>query len=141
MLAMPLEIAASILQRENFHLLSLLGVNWNVKRKCRTLCRAFGGIKLNSLAVKHTIAMINMIIKHYGVETMLAKKFLVLLKAMQLEIGCAGNPRNEGYDRFHCLTMSSWIKSLWERLHFYRFSMHIGYQRLDMPRQNDAMLD
>ncbi len=47
-LAMPLEIAASILQQENFHLLSFLGVNWNVKREWRTLHCTFGGIGLSS---------------------------------------------------------------------------------------------
>jgi hypothetical protein len=36
-LAMPLEIAQTILQRKNFHLLSYLGVNQNVKRKWHTL--------------------------------------------------------------------------------------------------------
>jgi hypothetical protein len=124
---MSLDITASILQQENFHLLSFFGVNWNVKRERRTLNHAFGGIGLYSLVVEHTIAMINMIVQHYGAETMLAKIFSALLKAMQLEIGCAGNPLNKGHDKFHCLAMPSWIKSLWERRHFYCFSMHLNY--------------
>jgi hypothetical protein len=76
-LAMPLEIAQKVLQCKNFHLTSFLGVNWNVKHKWQTLHRAFGGIGLYSLPIKHTIAMINMIIHHYGAEaeTTLAKKF------------------------------------------------------------------
>jgi hypothetical protein len=84
--------------------------------------------------------MINLIVQHYGAKTTLAKKFSALLKAMQLEIGCAGNPLNEGYNKFHCLGMPSWINSLWERLHVDCFSMHLDYRWLDMPRQNDAML-
>ncbi len=72
MLALLLEIAASILQWENFHLLSFLGVNQNMKCKWHTLHCAFGGIGLYSLAVEHTIAMINMIVQHYGTETTLA---------------------------------------------------------------------
>jgi hypothetical protein len=79
-LAMPLEIARKVLQCKNFHLLSFLGVNRNVKRKWWTLHHAFGGIGLYSLPVEHTIVMINMIIQHYGAETTLAKKFLVSLK-------------------------------------------------------------
>jgi hypothetical protein len=137
---MSLEIAASILQQENFHLLSFLGVNRNMKCKWCTFHCTFGGIGLCSLVVEHTIAMINMIVQHYGAETTLAKKFSALLEAMQQEIGCAGNPLNEGYDRFHCLVTPSWIKSLWERLHFYPFSMHLDYQWLDMPGCNNAML-
>ncbi len=138
-LPMLLEIATSILQQENFHLSSFLGVNQNVKREWRTLHHTFGGIGLYSLVVKHTITMINMIVQHYGAETTLARKFSALLKAMQLEIGCAGNPLNEGCDRFHCLATPSWIKRLWERLHFYHFSMHLDYWRLDMPRWNNAL--
>jgi hypothetical protein len=122
---MSLEIAASILQQENFHLLPFLGVNWNVKHESCTLHCAFGGIGSYSLAAEHIIAMINMIVQHYGAKTTLARKFSALLKAMQLEIGCTRNPLNKGYDRFHCLATLSWIKSLWERLYFYHFSMHL----------------
>jgi hypothetical protein len=90
-LAMPLEIAQKVLQPKNFHLLSFLGVNQNMKCKWPTLHRAFGDIGLYSSPVKHTIAMINMIIQHYGTVTMSVKKFLGSIKALQLEIGCIGN--------------------------------------------------
>ncbi len=60
-LAMLLEIAQTVLQRKNFHLLSFLGVNRNVKREWRSLHCTFGGIGLYNLPVKHAIAMINMI--------------------------------------------------------------------------------
>jgi hypothetical protein len=80
-LGMPLEITQKVLQCKNFHLLSFLGVNWNLKREWRTLHRAFGGIGLYSLPIEHTIAMINMIIQHYSTETTLAKKFLAFIEA------------------------------------------------------------
>jgi hypothetical protein len=73
-------------QHENFHLLSFLGVNWNMKCKWRTLHCAFGGKWLCSLPVEHAIAMINMKIQHYGTETTLAKKLMDSIKALQLEI-------------------------------------------------------
>ncbi len=96
--AMPLEIAQKVLQCKNFHLLSFLGVNQSVKRKWRTLHCAFVGIGLYSLPVKHPIAMINLIIQHYGTETMLAKKFMASIKAWQLEIGCIGNLLSKDYN-------------------------------------------
>jgi hypothetical protein len=68
-----------------------------------------------------------MIVQYYGTETTLAKKFSASLEAMQLEIGCARNPLNKGYDKFHCLVVPSWIKSLWESLLFYCVSMHLEY--------------
>jgi hypothetical protein len=85
-LAMPLEIAQTILQCKNFHFLSYLGVNQNVKREWRTLHRAFGGIGLHSLMVEHTITMINMMAQHYGTETTLPKKFLASIEELQLEV-------------------------------------------------------
>jgi hypothetical protein len=77
---MPLETANNMLRRENFKLLSFLGINCNVQCERRTLHCAFGDVGLFSLAVEHTIAMINMIVQHYSAETTLAKKFLYHLK-------------------------------------------------------------
>jgi hypothetical protein len=59
---------------------------------------------------------------------------------MHLEIGCTGNPLEEDYNKFHYLAMQSWIKSFWERLHHYQFVMPLGYKRLNLPRQNNALL-
>jgi hypothetical protein len=98
-LAMPLEIAQTASQHKNFHLLSFLGVNRNVKREWRSLHRAFGGIGLYSLPAKHAIAMINMITQHCSTETKLAKKFLASIEALQLKIGCIGIPLSKDYNK------------------------------------------
>jgi hypothetical protein len=80
----------------------------------RVVQRAFGGIGLYSVPIEHAIAMINMIIQHCGAETTLAKKFLGSIEALQLEIGCIGNPLCKDYNKVHHLATQSWIKSLWE---------------------------
>jgi hypothetical protein len=116
-LAVPLAEARRVLQTENFHCLSFLGINRNVKREWRTLHRAFGGIGLFSFPVEQTIGMINMLIQHYGAGTTLAKKISASLEALQLEVGCIGNPFNEDFDQLHLLATPCWTKSLWERLH------------------------
>jgi hypothetical protein len=51
---MPLKTAWNTLQKENFLILPLLGVNRHVKTEWRTLHRAFGGVGLLNLAVEHT---------------------------------------------------------------------------------------
>ncbi len=140
MLTMPLETAQRALQRMNFHVLPLLGMNRNGKWEWRSLHRVFGVIGLYSLPVEHAIAMINMLIQHYGMETTLAKKFSASIEALQLEIGCIGNPLNKDYNKFHLLATHSWIKSLWERLHFYKFTLHLEYGQIDMPQWNNALL-
>ena len=139
-LAMPLRTAQNILQKENFLILPLLGINRNVKREWRTLHRAFGGIGLLDLAVEHTICKINIFVQHYGAGTTVAKKYGASLEALQLELGCLGNPLNEDYARYHSLATDSWVKSLWERLHYYRFKLHVNYNAIQLPRRNDATL-
>jgi hypothetical protein len=36
--------------------------------------------------------------------------------------------------------MACWAKSIWERLHFYRFSIHMEYPTLHLPRHNDTLI-
>jgi hypothetical protein len=115
-------------------------VNQNVKWEWRSLHSTFGGIGLHSLPVEHANAMINVLIQHYGTETTLTKKFLASIEALQLEIGCIGNPLGKDYDKFHVLATHSWVKSLWEQLHFYKFTIHLEYDKLDLPQQDDTLL-
>jgi hypothetical protein len=111
-----------------------LEVNRNVKREWRTIHRAFGGIGLFSFAIEHTISMINMFIQHYGAGTTLAKKFMALLEALQLELCWAGNPLRENFDEKDLLATECWMKSFWEHLHHYRFEIRLIYPSLVMPR-------
>jgi hypothetical protein len=139
-LAMPLSLAQATLQKENFCILPFMGINRNMKREWRTLHQAFGGIGFLDLAVEHTIGMINIFIQHYGAGTTVAMKLLALLEALQLELGCIGNPLDEDYEKYNCLAMNSWVKSFWERLHYYRFHVRLDYTTLPLPRQHDITL-
>jgi hypothetical protein len=71
----------------------------------------FGGIGLFCFAIEQTIGMINMLIQHFEAGTTLAKKFTATLEAMQLEIGCIGNPLLENYDNLGVLATACWAKS------------------------------
>jgi hypothetical protein len=84
--------------------------------------------------------MINIFVQHYGAGTTVGLKYLALLEALQLEIGCTGNPLEEDYDRYHWLATDSWVKCFWERLHFYRFRIHLEYAQLPLPCRNDTTL-
>ncbi len=139
-LAMPLSLAQATLQKENFCILPFMGINWNMKREWQTLHRAFGGIGLFDLAVEHTIGMINNFIQHYGAGTTVAMKFSASLEALQLELGCIGNPLDKDYEKSNCLAMNSWVKSFWECLHYYRFHVRLDYTTLPLPRQHDITL-
>ncbi len=113
-LATPLSTATDVLKKQNFQLLSFLGVNCNVKREWQTIHRAFGGIGLFSFVIEQTIGMINMFIQHFKASTTLAKKFTATLEALQIEIGCIGNPLLENYNELGGLATACWAKSIWE---------------------------
>jgi len=81
-----------------------------------------------------------MLIQHYGAGTTLARKITASLEALQLEIGCVGSPFAENYDELHLLTTACWTKSLWERLHYYKFRIHRDYPPLPLPRKCDALV-
>ncbi len=81
-----------------------------------------------------------MFVQHFEANTTLAKKFIAMLEALQIEIGCIGNPLLENYNKLGGLARACWAKSFWERLHFYRFSIHMEYPTLNLPRQNDALI-
>ncbi len=139
-LAIPLAAARRVINRENFHSLSFLGVNRNVKRECWRIHKAFGGIGLFTFVVKHTISMINIFIQHYGAETTLAKKFTASLEAFQLELRCEGNPLRVNYDEMQILGTECWMKSFWEvtPLLLLQDSPSLPYTHSAMPVQLPA---
>ena len=85
-------MAKELLQKEEYDMLSFLGVNRHIKRGWRTLPRAFGGVGLLSFSLEQTICWLNMLIQHFGVPTVLGNKFSASLEALQLEIETLGNP-------------------------------------------------
>ncbi len=63
-----------------------------------------------------------------------------LIEALQLEIGCIGHPFVKNYEELHRLATPGWAKCLWERLHYYRFHIHLEYSDIPLPRKGDALL-
>jgi hypothetical protein len=63
-----------------------------------------------------------------------------LIEALQLEIGCIGNPFVENYEELHQLATLGWAKSLWEQLHYYRFRIHLDYSPIPLPPKGGALL-
>ncbi len=62
------------------------------------------------------------------------------IEALQLKIGCIGNPFVENYEELHLLATLGWAKSLWEQLHYYRFCIHLDYSPIPLPRKGNALL-
>ena len=128
----------SILGRQQFDALPLLGVNRNIRKQWRTIPQSFGGIGLFNITIEQTIGWINMFLQHYGMDSTLGHKFRASLEALQLEIGCSGCPLAMNYDRYGILATPCWMKSFWERLWHFDFKLHVKYPSLEPPREGDS---
>ena len=139
-LATPLKTAATLLDSWDFKMLSFLGVNRHIKKGWRRLPRAFGGVGLLSFPIEQLIAWVGMLLQHFGVPSILGRKFQASLEALQLEIGARGNPLEESFAVYGALATDCWFKSVWERLDHYGFRIHLKYPTLEEPRVNDRLL-
>jgi hypothetical protein len=139
-LATPTSQLHDLLRNLDYRTLPLLGVNCSIKREWRTLPRAFGGIRMYDLAVEQMIGWANMVLQHYGAPTTLGQKLKATLEALQVEIGCNGNPLSEQYNSHGILTTPSWIKSVWERSNQFNLEFILDYNRIHAPRKNDITI-
>ena len=130
----------TVLQRQQFEVLPLLGINRNIRRRWRTIPHTFGGAGLFDLQVEQTIGWINIFLQHYGLDSTLARKFRASLEALQLELGCCGCPLDVNFTRFGHLATPCWMKSFWERLSHYNFVLQVKYPSLTPPREGDSTI-
>ena len=137
-LGTPIDMLDTILGRQQFEVLPLLGVNRNIRRQWRTIPQAFGGVGLFNISIEQTIGWINMFLQHYGMDSTLGGKFRASMEALQLEIGCLGCPLETNYDRYGPLATPCWMKSFWERLSHFEFKLHVRYPSLELPREGDT---
>ena len=139
-LATPRTDIEGLLHKLKFAMLSHLGVNQHVKTEWRRLPREFGGIGLYNLAVEQFIAWMEILLQHYGAGFTTSKKLRASLEALQLEIGCAGNPLSEEYAVLGLLATEGWVKAVWERASYYGYKVALDYPTERAPRTNDRSL-
>ena len=113
-MATPFKVLDSILTPLEFKLQPVMGVNRHIKTGWRKLPRAFGGVGMLSLPVEHTICSINLLVQHFGMPSIVGRKMVASMEALQLEIGCPGNPLELDYMVYGVLATRCWLKSLWE---------------------------
>jgi hypothetical protein len=87
----------SLLHALEFEMLSSMGVNKHVKVEWRTIAREFWGIRLFSLPIEQFICWLEMILQHYQAGRTVSSKLRATLEALQLELGCRGNPMNKNF--------------------------------------------
>ena len=115
-------------------MLAPMGVNRHVKVDWRTMGWEFGGIGLYSLPVEQLICWLDLFLQHYQTGLNVSSKLRTSLKALQLKLGCHGNPLLENFSTLGCLATDSWLVAVWERLCSHNFTIHLDYPLLLLPR-------
>jgi hypothetical protein len=80
------------------------------------------------------------LLQHYGAGFTTSQKLQASLEAMQLEIGCSGNPLNEDYGILGQLVTEGWIKAVWECALYYGYTITLDYLVERPPREGDVNL-
>ena len=132
-LATPTHMVVTILDKLDYDTLPLLGVVRSIKKEWRSLPNAFGGVGLRNVAIEQCIGWINMLLQHYGTTTTVGLKCMASLEALQLELGCLGNPLEENYVVKGILATPCWMVAIWERLQHYKFSLYLNYKPVQLP--------
>jgi hypothetical protein len=105
-----------ILHKLEFKMLPLMGINRHAKTEWRHIAHEFGAIGLFNLAIEQFIGRMKTLLQHYSTSTTIAKKIRASIKALQLEIGCVGNPLNKNFDNRGALATPCCVKAIWESL-------------------------
>ena len=137
-LATQMECTQNLLRKWEFELISYLGVNRHVRTEWRSIPRELGGVGLWNYTVEQCKSWLEALLQHYGRGTMIAKKMIASLEALQLEIGCARNPLSEDYASRGGLATKCWMKAIWERVNFYKINAILSYTTMPMPRDRDC---
>ena len=76
-----------------------------------------------------------MLIQHFGVPSVLGQKFQASLEALQLKVGVNTNPLNLDYSRYEMLPMRCWCKTVWERMCYYSFTLHLDLEPILLAKE------
>ena len=81
-------------------------------------------------------------IQHFDIPSVLGRKFQASLEALQLEVGVntSTNPLNLDYSKYEMLAMRCWFRTLWERMWYYHFTLHLDLEPISPPRKGDALM-
>ena len=101
---------------------------------------AFGGVGMLSLPVEHTISAINLLVQHFGTPSIVGKKMSASMEALQIEIGCQGNPLELDYSIYGNLATKCWLQGLWEKLHRFGFRPKLDVNEIAPPRIGDKTM-
>lgn len=115
-----------------------IGIDRNIKRECRTLHSAFGGLGLLSLVpIEQFICRTTILLQHYNTSSIIGNKLTCSIHLLQLQISTNSNPLCLSHRKFGHLAPPSWLNSYWESLNKYPIDLHLDYDVIPPPHQFD----
>ena len=81
-----------------------------------------------------------MLMQHYHTSTNLSRKLDASLRYLQLQLGTPHNPFLLDYAVWGHLAPLSWVKMLWQTLHYFNIHLYMAYPSIALPRERDQVL-
>jgi hypothetical protein len=82
----------------------------------------------------------NAALQHYHTSTNLSRKLDASLQYLQLQLGTPHNPFLLDYAVWGNLAPLSWVKMLWQTLHYFDIHLYMAYPSIALPRERDQVL-
>ena len=77
---------------------------------------------------------------HYGCRTALGAELQTSLEILVINLGLSFQPFKVSYIQFGKWVTTLWLKRIWEKVHFYGFSIHVHNLTTGFPREGDDWL-
>ena len=91
-------------------------------------------MELLNLPIETTAALVNCLLQHYGPDSALGHTMMAALEHMQLKKGVEGCPLGYSFQKYDCLEINTWAKSLWEKTQALKINAMLDYRGLHSPR-------
>jgi hypothetical protein len=78
--------------------------------------------------------------QHYHTSTNLSRKLDASLRYLQLQLGMPHNPLLLDYTVWGHLAPLSWVKMLWQTLHYFDIHLHMAYPNIAFPWERDQVI-
>ena len=139
-IAAPFDEISNALHRQYFQLLPFGGIRRSVRKEVRYLGKSFFGSGCPHLGVECFVGQLEKLLTHYGTQTVVGKLMQSSMELFIIEMGMSNQPLAEDYNIGSCWTTHSWLKSVWEKVSFFRVEVCIGNVHIVPPRVGDDWL-
>ena len=102
-------------------MLPLGGIARKANRGIQQLDRGFYGSGFPHPGVEATLEQANKLFMHYGCRTALGAELQTSLEILVIDLGLSFQPFQVSYIHFGKWVTTSWLKRIWEKVHFYGF--------------------